>query len=148
MRHAIVDGEDVVNVVDYDEDISGQTPPGMEAPLMARLDAAGVVSPGWHYVDGAFVDPTPAPSPAPVTLITKRQMLLWLLGNKSKTEADIATALNTIGDPIAKAKALIEWGYPDGGILQRANPLFDQMGPLFSMTSDDIDAAFAAAAVL
>lgn len=63
MRHAIIDpaAAIVLNVVEYDEDISGQTPPGFEAPIVAEADPSGYVAPGWHWVDGAFVDPSPPP---------------------------------------------------------------------------------------
>jgi hypothetical protein len=78
---------------------------------------------------------------------TKRQILIWLLLDAGKTEADVVAALNTISDPTAKAQALIDWNYPDGP-MHRDNPLFDQLATLFNMTPTDIDAAFVAAAKL
>lgn len=152
MRHAIVDPSQspalVLNVIDYEADISGQTPPGFEPPIIAERDAAGTASPGWHFANGAFVNPDPAPVLVCPPTITKRQMLLWLMANKGKTEADILAAIDTIADPTAKAEAEIAFKYPDANILHRDSPLFDQLGSLFSMTAADIDAAFTAAAAL
>jgi hypothetical protein len=84
---------------------------------------------------------------AVIPLISKRQMLTWLLQNKNKTDADVLAALDTIADSAAKAQAQIDYLYPDGPF-HRANPLFDQLGAEFAMSSAEIDAAFVAAAQL
>jgi len=62
MRHAIVDTGSglVVNLIDYDTDISNTVPPGMEAPLLAIMSDTAEI--GWRYQDGGFVNPNPAPS--------------------------------------------------------------------------------------
>lgn len=83
-----------------------------------------------------------------IPTITKRQMLLWLLANQSKTEADVLAAIGTIADATARGQAQIEWSYPGRGLLHRAHPLFDQLGGTFGMNAADIDAAFIAAALL
>ena len=59
MRYAIIDGVNVINAIDYDEQPSNP-PPGFEEPIIAiQSDTA---SPGWTYVDGQFIAP-PAPVP-------------------------------------------------------------------------------------
>ena len=83
----------------------------------------------------------------PIPRITKRQMLLWLLANGGKTDADVTTALNTIADPATKAAALIEWNYPDGA-WHRDFPVFNEIGPLLGLSSAQMDAAFRAASLL
>src|SRR5207248_11239052 len=68
IRHAIIDsaqGNLVVNIIDYPADISGQTPPGMQPPLMAQADLAGRVGPGFTFRNGVFTAP---PEPPPVVL--------------------------------------------------------------------------------
>lgn len=83
----------------------------------------------------------------PIPNITKRQMLLWLLVNGGKTDTDVTTAIETISDATAKAEALIEWNYP-ANPYHRSFPLFDELGSLLGLTSQQMDAAFAAAALL
>ena len=67
-RYAIIDGSDVINVIEYDAQPSNP-PPGFDDPIIAvQSDKA---SPGWQYVKEAFVDTTPPAPPAPpiVTLV-------------------------------------------------------------------------------
>ena len=52
----------VVNVVDYQADISGQVPPGMSAPMKAQASDTAQI--GWTYSAGVFTAP-PAPPPPP-----------------------------------------------------------------------------------
>jgi len=67
MRYAIIDGINVINVIDYDEQPSNP-PPGFEKPIIAvQSDVASV---GWTYVDGVFIAP-PAPIPTPEQLIAQ-----------------------------------------------------------------------------
>lgn len=142
--YAIVDGGSVVNLVSWDGLADFAAPAGT-----SLVDTGGAhVSIGFTYAGGAFADPDPPPAVVVPATITKRQMLLWLLANKSKTEADVLSAIDTIADPTAKAEAEIAFKYPDGNIMHRSSPLFDQLGSLFSMTAADIDAAFTAAAAL
>jgi hypothetical protein len=61
IRHAIVndDTDLVVNVIEYDTDISGTVPPGMSAPMRAVATAfAGI---GWQYLNGVFTEINPPP---------------------------------------------------------------------------------------
>lgn len=67
MRYAIIDGINVINVIDYDEQPSNP-PPGFESPIIAVQ--SNIAGPGWTYVDGVFIAP-PMPIPTPEELITQ-----------------------------------------------------------------------------
>lgn len=63
-RYAIIDGINVVNVIDYLSP-PGNPPPGFPANYIAvQSDTAG---PGWTYEDGIFTAPPPPPVP-PMTI--------------------------------------------------------------------------------
>ena len=71
-RYAIIDGSDVINVIEYDAQPSNP-PPGFDAPIIAvRNDRA---SPGWLYENSAFIDTTPPSLPAP-PMLTLADMIL------------------------------------------------------------------------
>lgn len=60
-RYAIIDGENVVNVIEY-ENPPGNPPPAFPDNYIAvQSDVAG---PGWTYINGQFINPNP-PQPAP-----------------------------------------------------------------------------------
>lgn len=68
-RYAIIDGINVINVVEY-ENPPGNPPPGFSDNIIAVESA--VVSPGWTYVDDKFIEPplmsvAPVPTPIPLT---------------------------------------------------------------------------------
>lgn len=71
-RYAIIDGSDVINVIDYDAQPSNP-PPGFDDPIIAVQ--SDMASPGWKYENGAFVDTTPPPLPAP-PMVTLTDMIL------------------------------------------------------------------------
>lgn len=53
-RYAIIDGENVVNVIEYDE-YPGNPPPGFDQQIIAvQSDIAG---PGWKYINDELVAP-------------------------------------------------------------------------------------------
>jgi hypothetical protein len=61
-RYAIIDGINVVNVIEY-ENPPGNPPPGFPDNFIAvQSDVAG---PGWLYENGVFIDPTPPSPPRP-----------------------------------------------------------------------------------
>ena len=61
-RYAIIDGINVVNVIEY-ENPPGNPPPGFSGTIVAvQSDIAG---PGWLYENGVFIDTTPEPLPPP-----------------------------------------------------------------------------------
>lgn len=51
---------------------------------------------------------------------------------------DVTVAIGLITDPKERAKALNAWEYPTE--FTRTDPLIDQIGAMFELTSDDIDA--------
>lgn len=57
-KYAIIDGINVVNLVEYESD-PGNPPPGFPDNYIAvQTDVAG---PGWIYENGVFSDPNPPP---------------------------------------------------------------------------------------
>ena len=67
-NYAIIDGVNVINIIEYEEQPSNP-PPGFESPIIAvQSDVAG---PGWTYVDGVFVNPYVPPAPTPEELIAQ-----------------------------------------------------------------------------
>lgn len=91
MRYAIIDGINVVNVIDYDTTPSNP-PPGFEAPIIAvQSDTASI---GWTYVDGVFIaPPTPAPTPEELIALCKSTAQAIL----SNTDW---TAIPDVADPL------------------------------------------------
>lgn len=89
-RYAIIDGINVINVIDYDEQPSNP-PPGFESPIIAvQSDTAG---PGWTYVDGQFIAP-PVPAPTPEQLIEQcKQQAISILN------ATDWTSIGDVGNP-------------------------------------------------
>lgn len=84
----------------------------------------------------------------PPLVISKRQILLFLL-SQGKTEDDVVSAIKSIPDDTLSKRALIEWTYPDGGMLHRINPLFDHIGPAIGIeTAAAMTSAFRAAMLL
>lgn len=58
-KYAIIDGNNVINIVEYETD-PGNPPPGFADNIIAvATDFAG---PGWTYHDGIFTAPQPYPS--------------------------------------------------------------------------------------
>lgn len=114
MRHAIIDDNThlVINIVDYDTDISGSVPPGMAAPLRAVASAnAGI---GWQYLAGVFTEINPPLPRVPTadeirddTFIadTERQTLLAQLRNA--TLAQIKTYVDNNTTDLASARVML-----------------------------------------
>ncbi len=72
LRYAIIDGTDVINVIEYESD-PGNPPPGFEAPIIAvQSDSAG---PGWAYVGGEFIKPIISDLPS-IPLTEQAQTML------------------------------------------------------------------------
>lgn len=56
-KYAIIDGINVVNLVEYESD-PGNPPPGFPDDYIAvQTDVAG---PGWLYENGEFINPVPS----------------------------------------------------------------------------------------
>jgi hypothetical protein len=89
-NYAIIDGTDVVNIIQY-EDQPSNPPPGFESPIIAvQSDTAG---PGWTYVDGQFIAPyIPPPTPEELIALCKQTATGILQGTDWTSIADV-------GDP-------------------------------------------------
>ena len=59
-RYAIINGEDVVNVIDYEEPPGNPPPSFPDGYIAVQSDTAG---PGWKYIDAQFVPPPSPPGP-------------------------------------------------------------------------------------
>jgi hypothetical protein len=91
MKYAIIDGINVINVIDYDTQPINP-PPGFEEPIIAVQ--SDVASPGWTYVDEQFIAP-PQPTPTPEELIF--QCHAKAQGILSSTDW---TAIPDVADPL------------------------------------------------
>lgn len=93
-RYAIIDGQNVINVVDYD-DVPTNPPPGFSDPIIAVQ--SDVANAGWFYVGGLFSPPpSPPPSEAELLQICKTQGT-QLLADTDWSE--IASVVNTANNP-------------------------------------------------
>jgi hypothetical protein len=89
-RYAIIDGINVINVIDYDTAPSNP-PPGFDSPIIAvQSDTA---SPGWTYVDGVFIAP-PIPTPTPEELIAQCKATATAI-----LQSTDWTSISDVGDP-------------------------------------------------
>ena len=92
-NYAIIDGINVINVIQYEEQPSNP-PPGFDEPIIAvQSDTAG---PGWTYVDGVFIAPY-VPPPTPEELIAQcKATAQGILSNTDWTSiADVADPLKS-----------------------------------------------------
>lgn len=90
MRYAIIDGINVINVIDYDEQPSNP-PTGFQEPIIAIQ--SNTASIGWTYVDGQFIAPLiPAPTPEELIAQCKAQATSIL-------QATDWTSIADVGDP-------------------------------------------------
>jgi hypothetical protein len=89
-NYAIIDGINVINIIQYEEQPTNP-PPGFESPIIAvQSDIAGI---GWTYVDGVFIAP-PVPAPTPEELITQcKQKATNIL------QSTDWTSIADVGDP-------------------------------------------------
>ena len=97
-NYAIIDGIDVINIIQYEEQPSNP-PPGFEAPIIAvQSNTAG---PGWTYIDGIFIAP-PIPAPTPEELIAQcKSQAKTILTNTDWT------SIGDVGDPTKSNPYLI-----------------------------------------
>ena len=84
--------------------------------------------------------------PMPVPSINRAQLLIWLLVNKGKTEADVDAAIASIEDDQARAVAEIEWRYRP--TFEHDHPLLTSLAPLLEIDPADLPDAFREAARL
>jgi len=99
------------------------------------------------YVQALAMGPAPyvAPPPLPPGPLTRRQLRLGLLAN-GITTAQVEAAIAAIPNEIERETAQIEWA--DASQYERTHPLVDQIGAAMSLSSEQIDAMWMAAAAL
>jgi hypothetical protein len=137
MRYAIIDGTDVVNVIDY-EDAPGNPPPGFADHIIAVQTETAQI--GWLYDGEVFTDPTPpAPPFVPygVTPLQARRALR-AAGLLATVNAWVASQPN---DDIRDA-----WEY--ASIIERHGAIVIAAAAALSLTDAQLDALFTAAALL
>lgn len=133
MRHAVIDGMLVVNVIEADPDF---TLPGF---LLVQTDEAG---PGWTYEGGVFVPPPAPPEPVPQA-VTMRQARLALL--QIGKLGDVDTAIDGLPEPDRSA-ARIEWEYSQE--VQRDKEFVQMLAPALGLDEEDLDDLFVLASTL
>lgn len=97
-RYAIIDGINVINVIEYETQPSNP-PPGFENPIIAVQ--SDVASPGWTYVDGQFIAPLP-PQPTPQELIIRCKDIATGILNSTDW-----SAIPDVGDPLKSNPYLV-----------------------------------------
>jgi len=133
MKTAVIDGTRVVNVIEASPEF---TLPGF---LLVPTDTAG---PGWAYVDGEFVAPTPPPEPVP-SQCTRRQGRLALL-DAGMLDA-VESAIAAIADPIERMAAQIEY---EADTWERDNDFLQAMWSQLGGTPEQLDDLFREAVTL
>lgn len=133
--------------------------PDIVAACVAVPDGAAV-SEGWTWDGAIFAPPSPPPPPAAVVpgSITRRQLLLALVGAGLITEAEALAAATTGAVPAAidavfaqlpPADALaarITWATM--GVAEREHPLIEALIAAGMATSTEVDALFVTGAAL
>lgn len=153
-RYAIIDGQQVVNSIEYPND-PGNPPPGFASPIIAvQSDVAG---PGWTYVDNEFISPINPVVFVPQE-ISRRQFFQQLAVMQLITDDEALAAVgpnvvpsflmdavnNLPQDQQFPAKMLLTGAV----IFSRSNPLIDELGNQLGWTSAQIDALWIEASVL
>lgn len=112
-------------------------PPGMNIKLFAD-DV--FVNPGWHYVNGQFVNPNPPPPPVveKVTTVSSAQGMLALL------DAGLLDTVTAFVDN-STDKALKIWFYR-ANTWERNNPYIGAVATQLGLTDQQIDDLFRSAA--
>lgn len=135
-RYAIIENGIVDNIVVADSEFAAE-----QGWIACETDIAT----GWSYDGGEFSAPVVPPEEirAAIRPVSMRQARLALLA--AGKLADVDTALNAMPSP-QKEAARIEWEY--AAEVRRDAPLIAALGGALGLSEDQIDALFAAAAVL
>lgn len=104
--------------------------------VMEEIDAAPYVV--WRPMTAAEIK---ARVPSVVTMRQGREALI-----RNGLFAQVDAALNAIGDPGEKAIALNYWEYSQ--VMERGNPVVQQLAPALGLTEAQLDALFTQAATL
>lgn len=134
MRTAVIDGTNVVNVI--------EAGPDFELPgfLLVPTNTAG---PGWSYIDGEFVEPEPEPEPVPET-VTRAQGKAALI--QAGMWAAVLAYIGSIEDPTEKA--LAEVALNDTLDWRRSSPFLNAAAAALGMTEMMLDDLFRQAATI
>lgn len=81
---------------------------------------------------------------APIPVITRRQLRLWLF-SQGKSLEDVKAFIEAMPEP-SRSIALIEM--EDAGTFERSHALFDLVGPTLGFTPEEMDQGFREAALL
>lgn len=129
------DGATVQNILAWIEGLP--IPTGMNIML---VPTDTYVSPGWHYVNGKFVDPNPPPPPVveKVTSVSSAQGMLALL------DAGLLDSVTAFVDN-STDKALKIWFYR-ANTWERNNPYIKAVATQLGLTDQQIDDLFRSAA--
>jgi hypothetical protein len=98
-NYAIIDGINVINIIQYEEQPSNP-PPGFEEPIIAVQ--SDVAAPGWTYVDGQFINPYVPPAPTPEELIAQCKQTATATLNSTDW-----TSIPDVADPLKSNPYLI-----------------------------------------
>jgi len=142
MRYAYVENGVVTNVIEADE--------GYVAPFgeVIATDEAGI---GWKYDDGIWIAPEDEEIPVSYPILTARQFWLAAL-ELGITEQGLLSAIEDetnalyIADEIERAAAAIDIAKAQN--FRRDYPLVDEMAEAFGLSSIEMDALWAWAALI
>lgn len=120
------------------------------APLPPAPDAAENAAPIYPDVPDATLAAAIANPPALVVpvpeSVTRRQLLVALFMATGVKDTDILTSLAAIADPAARYVATVE--FREAGEFRRAHPLIAQLAGQLSLSAEQVDEIFRAAAKL
>lgn len=134
MRTAVIDGTQVVNVI--------EAQPGFELPgfLLVPTDTAG---PGWSYVEGEFVPPEPEPDPVPQS-VSRAQGKAALI--QAGLWSAVVAYVDAMTDPTEKA--LAEVALNDTTEWLRTSPFLNAAATALGLTETQLDDLFRTAATI
>jgi hypothetical protein len=81
----------------------------------------------------------------PTTTVSARQVRLWLVGAGIILSA-VDAAIESIADPAQREMVRVEWEYAP--YIERTHPMLVPLGATLGLTEEQIDVAFAEAALL
>lgn len=134
MRTAVIDGTQVVNVI--------EAQPGFELPgfLLVPTDTAG---PGWSYVEGEFVPPPAPPQPVPQS-VSRAQGKAALI--QAGLWSAVVAYVDAMTDPTEKALAQVALN--DTTEWLRTSPFLNAAATALGLTETQLDDLFLTAATI
>lgn len=110
-------------------------------PSMQWLDCPAEVQPGWSYIDGAFVAPTPEPAPDPRETMTCGPLQLRRALRQTGDYAAVVAAIGQADEETQEA-----WEYASE--IRRLDPMIEAMRQALGKTAEEVDAIFELAVTL